>query len=61
MEIYGPEASGKTTIALHLIAEAQRQGGMYVHFPDLLLLWGLIFSAALYLLKILLSIFNSSE
>lgn len=26
-EIYGPEASGKTTIALHCIAEAQRAGG----------------------------------
>jgi len=26
-EIYGPEASGKTTIALHCIAEAQRMGG----------------------------------
>jgi len=28
MEIYGPEASGKTTLALHILAEAQRQGGM---------------------------------
>jgi recombination protein RecA len=27
-EIYGPEASGKTTLALHLIAEAQRVGGV---------------------------------
>jgi len=27
IEIYGPEASGKTTIALHLIAEAQKKGG----------------------------------
>jgi len=27
IEIYGPESSGKTTIALHAIAEAQRQGG----------------------------------
>ena len=26
-EIYGPESSGKTTIALHVIAETQRQGG----------------------------------
>ncbi|MCE7947078.1 MAG: recombinase RecA [Chloroflexi bacterium CFX4] len=26
-EIYGPESSGKTTICLHIIAEAQRQGG----------------------------------
>lgn len=27
MEIFGPEASGKTTLALHVIAEAQKQGG----------------------------------
>lgn len=27
-EIYGPESSGKTTLALHLVAEAQKQGGV---------------------------------
>jgi recombination protein RecA len=27
-EIYGPESSGKTTLALHVIAEAQRKGGV---------------------------------
>jgi len=27
-EIYGPESSGKTTLALHLVAEAQRAGGV---------------------------------
>ncbi|MFB1049504.1 recombinase RecA [Paraliobacillus sp. JSM ZJ581] len=27
IEIYGPESSGKTTVSLHAIAEAQRQGG----------------------------------
>jgi len=27
-EIYGPEASGKTTLALHLVAEAQKAGGV---------------------------------
>jgi recombination protein RecA len=27
-EIYGPESSGKTTLALHIIAEAQKQGGI---------------------------------
>ncbi len=27
VEIYGPESSGKTTIALHVIAEAQKKGG----------------------------------
>ena len=28
VEVYGPEASGKTTLALHLVAEAQKRGGM---------------------------------
>ncbi len=28
VEIFGPEASGKTTLALHIIAEAQKQGGV---------------------------------
>lgn len=28
MEIYGPESSGKTTLALHIIAEAQKLGGL---------------------------------
>lgn len=33
VEIYGPESSGKTTLALHVAAEAQAQGGM-VAFVD---------------------------
>lgn len=33
IEIYGPEASGKTTLALHVIAEAQKEGG-YAAFVD---------------------------
>ncbi|CAN6447821.1 unnamed protein product [Victoria cruziana] len=33
VEIYGPEASGKTTLALHVIAEAQKHGG-YCVFVD---------------------------
>lgn len=33
IEIYGPESSGKTTIALHAIAEAQKEGG-YAAFID---------------------------
>ncbi|XP_017237625.1 DNA repair protein recA homolog 3, mitochondrial isoform X2 [Daucus carota subsp. sativus] len=33
VEIFGPEASGKTTLALHVIAEAQKQGG-YCVFVD---------------------------
>lgn len=28
MEIYGPESSGKTTVCLHIIAEAQKAGGL---------------------------------
>ncbi|RDY26830.1 recombinase RecA [Romboutsia weinsteinii] len=28
IEIYGPESSGKTTVALHSVAEAQKQGGI---------------------------------
>lgn len=28
VEIYGPESSGKTTLAMHTIAEAQKKGGM---------------------------------
>ena len=28
IEIYGPESSGKTTLALHVVAEAQRAGGV---------------------------------
>ena len=28
MEVYGPEGSGKTTVCLHIIAEAQANGGI---------------------------------
>lgn len=30
IEIYGPESSGKTTLAIHAIAECQKQGGTAV-------------------------------
>lgn len=33
VEIYGPEASGKTTLAIHVMAEAQKRGG-FVGFVD---------------------------
>ena len=33
VEIFGPESSGKTTVALHVIAEAQARGG-YAAFID---------------------------
>ena len=35
IEIYGPESSGKTTLALHAIAEAQKEGG-YAAFISIL-------------------------
>jgi len=28
IEIYGPESSGKTTVALHMVAQAQKRGGI---------------------------------
>ena len=28
VEVYGPESSGKTTLALHMVAEAQKKGGL---------------------------------
>src|SRR3989344_2276663 len=28
LEIYGPESSGKTTLALHIVAEVQKRGGL---------------------------------
>ncbi len=28
VEIYGPESSGKTTVTLHIVAEAQKNGGV---------------------------------
>ncbi|MCA9694679.1 MAG: DNA recombination/repair protein RecA, partial [Myxococcales bacterium] len=28
VEIYGPESSGKTTLTLHVVAEAQKRGGV---------------------------------
>ena len=41
VEIYGPESSGKTTVALHMVAEVQKRGGiagfidnLYISQPD---------------------------
>ena len=28
VEVYGPESSGKTTVALHIVAEVQKRGGI---------------------------------
>ena len=33
IEVFGPESSGKTTLALHIVAEAQKTGG-YAAFID---------------------------
>ena len=35
VEIYGPESSGKTTVALHVVAEAQKMGGEAVYVNKL--------------------------
>ena len=32
-EIYGPESSGKTTLCLHVVANAQRAGGVAAQLP----------------------------
>ena len=34
VEIYGPESSGKTTLTLHAIAEAQKKGGIAAFIDD---------------------------
>lgn len=34
IEIYGPEASGKTTLALHAVAETQKEGGITIFCLD---------------------------
>ena len=38
IEIFGPESSGKTTLTLHVVAEAQKAGG-YAAFIDACLLY----------------------
>ncbi len=38
IEIYGPESSGKTTIATHVIAEAQKKGGLGFHCQSFLVI-----------------------
>ena len=35
VEIYGKEASGKTTLALHVVKEAQKNGGLHFVYEGL--------------------------
>jgi protein RecA len=35
VEIFGPEASGKTTLALHVVAEAQKKGALLLIMPPI--------------------------
>ena len=49
VEIYGPESSGKTTVALHMVAEVQKRGGMQASLMQSMLL-------ILYMLRILVLI-----
>src|SRR5579862_5555361 len=37
VEIFGPESSGKTTLAIHVVAAAQRNGGICANIDDLLI------------------------
>ena len=39
IEIYGPESSGKTTLALHTIAEAQKKGGASLFLTTFTRVW----------------------
>jgi len=38
IEVYGPESSGKTTLALHCISEAQKSGASSTSLPSILAL-----------------------
>ena len=35
IEVYGPESSGKTTVALHCVAEVQKRGGIAGFIPPI--------------------------
>src|SRR5436189_277944 len=43
VEIFGPEASGKTTVALHAVANAQKQGGVAAYINQIRQKIGLMF------------------
>lgn len=49
VELFGKEASGKTTLALHVVKEAQRKGGLYL-FMVLAVLFGVYPSSKFYII-----------
>ena len=61
IEIYGPESSGKTTLALHIAAEAQKMGGIAAFMRSMLLtrfmriIWVLIWTSCWFLSQIVVS------
>jgi RecA/RadA recombinase len=49
VELFGKEASGKTTLALHVVKEAQKKGGLYL-FMVLAVLFGVYPSSKFYII-----------
>ena len=56
VEVYGPESSGKTTVALHMVAEVQKRGGIagyvdaeHAMTPLMQRHWGLILITSIFL------------
>ena len=64
-EIFGPESGGKTTLALHIMAEAQKRDGLATFIDSLLAIKILVFDQKRFILsrflKIVLNNFNGNE